>query len=346
MEQIQITREPSWRRFVVVLLWIQLYLTCTSMVKVAHTFTPKSTSNILPCERKRSGFTAISSIFTLAVESTPSSPLILGNEENIVPTTGVTLKIAFDSQNSVADLSSEKSGRFTSKKSLDMVHRLRRVSDAILVGRSTVEIDDCTLTVRRVPLSPPGQQMPHRMTLHNQTQPTRVVLDPKLQLQLDQFQIANDTLETIVVYAVTEDLKIIGGSEEDAINKYYVKTENKDFKNVQYLGVLPIGEQGTSRISTRRICNILEEEFGLHHIMVEGGPNTALQFLKEKMVDRAIIVHAPILFRDPLPSNITPKILEQAGLELVGSYKLGVDSVDCYSRSSIPWPSDPISSWP
>mmetsp|Transcript_41698 Transcript_41698/g.48663 ORF Transcript_41698/g.48663 Transcript_41698/m.48663 type:complete len:176 (-) Transcript_41698:1269-1796(-) len=39
---------------------------------------------------------------------------------------GVTLKIAFDESWSVADNSDEKSERFTSPKSLDMVHRLRR----------------------------------------------------------------------------------------------------------------------------------------------------------------------------------------------------------------------------
>mmetsp|Transcript_39963 Transcript_39963/g.43324 ORF Transcript_39963/g.43324 Transcript_39963/m.43324 type:complete len:145 (-) Transcript_39963:98-532(-) len=125
------------------------------VVIISHVFAP---SNILRCERRYSGSTRRSSIFTLAVESTPSSPISLMDEEKVVPTTGVTLKIAFDSQNSVANLSSEKSQRFTCPESLDMVHRLRRVSDAILVGRSTVEIDDCTLTVRRVQLNPSCQQ--------------------------------------------------------------------------------------------------------------------------------------------------------------------------------------------
>ena len=78
---------------------------------------------------------------------------------------GVTLKIAFDTEWGVADLSSEKSERFTCSESLDMVHRLRRCSDAVLVGRSTVQADDCTLTVRRVPLDP-----------YRSKQPTRVVI--------------------------------------------------------------------------------------------------------------------------------------------------------------------------
>jgi len=269
------------------------------------------------------------------------------DEEKVVPTTGVTLKIAFDSQNSVADLSSEKSERFTCPESLDMVHRLRRVSDAILVGRSTVEIDDCTLTVRRVQLNPSGQQESGRMTRHKRKQPVRVILDPQLQIQVDQFQIAKDGFDTIVVHLVTDNLDINDESGEDGVNGYYIKTTDKDFENVTYLGVLPTnGEQGTLRVSSRQICDILEREFSLHHIMVEGGPNTALQFLKEGMVDRAILVHAPVSFKDPLPSNITPAILEQAGLVLIGSYTLGVDSIECYSRPHIPWPSNNVSSWP
>ena len=60
-----------------------------------------------------------------------------GDEAEIEGVTGVTLKMAFDSSDAwgVADLSETKSERFTSPESLDMVHRLRRESSAILVGR-------------------------------------------------------------------------------------------------------------------------------------------------------------------------------------------------------------------
>mmetsp|Transcript_16695 Transcript_16695/g.34289 ORF Transcript_16695/g.34289 Transcript_16695/m.34289 type:complete len:81 (-) Transcript_16695:1512-1754(-) len=80
--------------------------------------------------------------------------------------------------------------------------------------------------------------------------------------------------------------------------------------------------------------------------MVEGGPNTALQFLRDKTVDRAILVYAPISFKDPLLSNISTTTLQQAGLELVEDYILGVDSLKCYSRPEFPWPSTSVTSWP
>ena len=49
------------------------------------------------------------------------------------PVSGVTIKLAFDQQRAVADQSETKSERFTCDDSLDMVHRLRRVGDCVLV---------------------------------------------------------------------------------------------------------------------------------------------------------------------------------------------------------------------
>ena len=112
--------------------------------------------------------------------------------------------------------------------------------------------------------------------------------------------------------------------------------------------MLGIPPNPDGKLSAKAISNILATEFGIHHIMVEGGPNTAIQFLKEGMVDRAIIVTAPMKFKDPLPSNISPieDMMEKAGLQRVGTHKLGVDTVDCFSRPNLPWPTASISSWP
>jgi len=236
--------------------------------------------------------------------------------------TGVTLKIAFDSQGGVSDLSAEKSERFTCGESLDMVHRLRRVSDAVLVGRSTVEIDDCTLTVRRVPTEGP--------------QPTRIIVDPKLELDLNKFKIFNDGLATIVVYAATDE------SDKAA------RDQTKDHSDVSFLGLKTINENGKERLCTKEMCSILASKYNIHHIMVEGGPNTALSFLKDGTVDRAILVYAPIEFKEPLMSNMSTVTLNEAGLEEVGSYSCGVDTIKCFSRPDESWPSieDDVSSWP
>ena len=69
-----------------------------------------------------------------------------------------------------------------------MVHRLRRWSDAVLVGRSTVQIDDCTLTVRRGVELPPGK-----------AQPVRVIIDPDCQLDYRNYRIVTDGLPTLII---------------------------------------------------------------------------------------------------------------------------------------------------
>jgi riboflavin-specific deaminase-like protein len=226
---------------------------------------------------------------------------------------GVTLKMAFDSQWGVADLSENKSERFTCGESLDMVHRLRKSCDAVLVGRSTVQIDDCTLTVRRVPLADGAPQ------------PVRVILDPQLSLEFSKYKIFQDGSPTLV-YHMQE-------SAPEAI---------AEFPDVQLCFVPP----RNSVLSATDVCRHLALQHNIHHIMVEGGPQTARYFLEDNMVDRAILVTAPLCFKEPLSSNMSAATFAQAGLEKVGSGTLGVDQVEYWSRPDLPWPQDPCISWP
>ena len=247
---------------------------------------------------------------------------------------GVTLKIAVDQQGAVADLAETKSERFTCAESLDMVHRLRRDSDAVLVGRSTVEMDNCTLTVRRV-----DPEMVHGRP----QQPVRVVVDPKRQLPLKDYMIVTDGLPTIIVHSA---------AMEECNEDGYSLSTLPNFPNVTMLGISKtisstLSSDPSPRLSAKAIVDALCKACKINHIMVEGGPNTALQFLEECMVDRVILVQAPMQFTEPLPSNIDENVFQKAGLEKLGSYKLGVDTVDCYSRPSLPWPDNlDISAWP
>lgn len=123
----------------------------------------------------------------------------------------VTLKFSLDANQGVAELDRQPgdSDRFTSPAALDMVHRLRRECDAVLVGRSTVQSDNPSLTVRRVrpyttqppPTSPilDGKEVEeeeeevdafdasgrHRPRGGKEIQPLRVVLDPTLSLPFE-----------------------------------------------------------------------------------------------------------------------------------------------------------------
>ena len=195
------------------------------------------------------------------------------NHSLIVPQ-GVTLKMAFDSSDAwgVADLSETKSERFTSPASLDLVHALRRVSDCVLVGKGTVERDNCTLTVRRLPL-----------TNSRPKQPARVILDPTLSLvnshvkRQKLYQIFQDGFPTIVYYSSSSfsnrtdffqfDSRSIsdpspGFSSCKMWNKDVILVDTTTHNN---------SSSGTNRhIDPKQVINDLALR-GIEHIMIEGG---------------------------------------------------------------------------
>lgn len=235
---------------------------------------------------------------------------------------GVTLKMAFDASPSwgVADLSETKSERFTSPASLDMVHRLRRASDAVLVGRATVERDDCSLTVRRVALGEGGRQ------------PVRVVLDPSSRLGCGKHTLLNDGLPTIVYHLHDADADGIAKAACDS---------------VAYVGLRPSdrGSDGSSSLCPLEVVKDLAAR-GLRHVMVEGGPATARAFLEARAVDRAILVRAPVEFEIPVPALMDEETLKRAGLYMVGTAVMGGDSVEYWTRDGFSWPTSDLPMWP
>ncbi|KAL7546879.1 hypothetical protein ACHAWF_010201 [Thalassiosira exigua] len=235
--------------------------------------------------------------------------------------TGVTLKMAFDSSPlwGVADLSESKSERFTSPESLDMVHRLRRESSAVLVGRGTVERDDCSLTVRRVRLG------------DGQNQPVRVVLDPSLSLIGGDYTILKDGLPTIIYHLNTP------GKKE--------KSNATTMSDNITLIALDGDADGGFSLSPSDIVKDLAAR-GLQHVMVEGGPATARAFLEESVVDRAILVRAPFDFEIPVPAEIDKALLRKAGLKMIGTTDMGGDSVEYWTRNGMPWVTTEFHRWP
>jgi riboflavin-specific deaminase-like protein len=221
---------------------------------------------------------------------------------------GVTLKIALDSTGAAADLAEDKSERFTCAESLDMVHRLRRESDAVLVGRNTIEVDNPSLTVRR------GYAV--------ERQPLRVILDPLLKLaaRAEQYTVFTDGLPTIVYHSAPDVDESLLDLQE----------------SVQYVYI--------PDFDLTQIVAHLREEFGVQHLMVEGGPFTARVFLP--LLDRVIVVRAPLCFKDPLPAGVTPAKLQEAGLEYLGSSDCGDDTIDYWSRPGLLWPSKTLGDWP
>ena len=276
--------------------------------------------------------------------SSSSSSSTSRSDDSSAAIKGVTLKIALDANGGAADLADTKLGRFTSPESLDMVHRLRVVSDAVLVGRGTVQEDDCTLTVRRVPL------------VDGRPQPIRVVLDPRLSLLMlesntdaetgaaKSYKMFEDGLRTVVYHSV-RDVDYSSLNLLDSVTCVYLPssaatetptiTTNED-----------IPRQG-GNMSAKDIVQDLAERFNVHHLMVEGGPATAKLFLREEVVDRVILVRAPLSFRQPLDAGITSTVLETAGLQFLGLVTSeNVDQIECWSRPGSPWPTEELGDWP
>ena len=88
---------------------------------------------------------------------------------------------------------------------------------------------------------------------------------------------------------------------------------------------------------------------GWREIMVEGGPATAHRFLTAGLVDRAIVIHAPVAFElQPVPSNIGDASFEAAGLVKIAEHdRWGSDHVTLWAKDAAEWPTpDDYAGWP
>lgn len=227
----------------------------------------------------------------------------------------VTLKIAVDRNGGVAD-KYEKPERFTCPKSLDMVHRLRSISDAVLVGRATAEVDDPSLLVRR------GFSVDR--------QPLRVVLDPACHV-LDAKECEPDSDEKR-----RYDLQLLTDDERTLI--YH--TADFDKECLDEIGKNNEMVQLPCPMNVADVLEDLETNWGVRHLMVEGGARTAQAFLDAKAVDQcALVVAKSVEFEHPIPSGITGKVLEDAGLTKFGVVGSGVDDIECWAKCGDEWPS-------
>ena len=247
-----------------------------------------------------------------------------------------------------------------------MVHRLRAVSDCVLVGKGTVVADDCTLTVRR------GYETSILEKL-GRAQPTRVVLDSNLELIRDHidkncektYKMLEDGLPVIIYHSGTaeadgDDVKAFLKDRPAItlvdVSKLQPARESGETTNIQG-GSLQTFSAPARPASTSLSPQLVMQDLHsreINHIMVEGGAATALSFLRAGMVDRAIIVKASVRFQEPLDSKINKNVLEQdGGLKLLGTSAdkgdmFGGDVHQYWVRDygQEGWPSDVLTGWP
>ena len=217
----------------------------------------------------------------------------------------VTLKLAIDKNGSVGSKSGD-SKRFTSEKSLQMVHKLRRQVDAIIVGVETVVRDNPELNVRKIKLG-------------LKKQPKRVIIDPNLRIPKNS-KLINDGEETMLIHKN----KKINIEYKNNVKTIYVKP-NSD-------GI----------IEPENILSMLGD-CGIQEVMLEGGPKTIQHFVSNKNIDRAIIVNSNIEFDDPIPSGISTDLLKNLGLIKLNETEMNGDLIEFWSKENLPWPH---SNWP
>lgn len=290
--------------------------------------------------------------------------------------TGVTLKLALDQNWAVADgplpSSSPSSSlqqlpaRFTCAASLDLVHRLRRDCQGVLVGRTTVQRDDCSLTVRRVPLHHPQQ-----------SQPTRVIIDPRLSLLLPTsmssttsssssttlttseikegwsippFQIFHDGYPTILYHTNGDvDANLLNSQLPSSVQCIYLPPSfsNSDSPLTEEFHSHHRSSSSSWTMSPFVIWNHLQQHFGMSHILIEGGPTTALHFLP--IVDRILLIRAPLVFHNQpvVSSHLSRERLQQAGFQYQGNTMSGgIDTLEYWTRPHVSWPTPILSDWP
>jgi diaminohydroxyphosphoribosylaminopyrimidine deaminase/5-amino-6-(5-phosphoribosylamino)uracil reductase len=147
----------------------------------------------------------------------------------------------------------------SSEASRKFAHRLRAQHDAIMVGIGTVLADDPQLTVRLVKGS----------------NPLRICLDSTLRIPLNA-QILRDDGETLIVTTETS-----AQGEIEALHK-------------QGAEVLIAQKGQDGRVELKSLMKQLAER-GVSSLLVEGGKEVITSLLKERLVNRMVIITAPLI---------------------------------------------------
>ena len=172
----------------------------------------------------------------------------------------VTLKIAQTIDGRIATMSGD-SKWITGKDARTYAHKLRAENEAVLVGMGTVMADNPSLTTRHV----------------RGNSPYRIVVSNSLKFPHNCKLISNN-----------KDHKTIIATTKKSFSNYYKskKTSGLTFWEIEKLG--------KNRLD---IDDVLEKayNFGIQSILIEGGSQIATSFLKAKLVDKLVIITAPML---------------------------------------------------
>ena len=175
-------------------------------------------------------------------------------------------------------------------------HKLRSENEAVLVGLGTVKADNPSLTTRHVK----GKD------------PYRIVLSESLEFPTSCKLIANN-----------KDQKTIIATTQRSLSNY---TKNKKRNGLTFW---EIKKSGKNRLNLE---DMLQKAyaFGISSILIEGGSSVATSFLKAKLVDKLVVITAPLFLGSGLNSigNLEISAIKNAiRLKDYARFQCGTDQV-------------------
>lgn len=213
-------------------------------------------------------------------------------------TTGIpfiTLKYAQTLDGRIASATGH-SKWISSNASLKFAHKLRSYHDAIMVGIGTVLVDDPDLTLR----------------LAKGKNPVRVVIDPHLKIPSDARVLRNQEDSRTI---------IVSGTQHN-------KDKLSHLRNME-IETITIPEHYENRINLKTCLTKLGER-GISSILVEGGARIITSFMKERLVDKLIVIMAPKIMGRGVEAVGNLDILSvdnSIRLDIVKIFRRGVDII-------------------
>lgn len=156
-------------------------------------------------------------------------------------------------------LSDGRSKWITGQEARSDVQVLRAESCAVLTGSGTVSADNPALTVRGFP------------TLR---QPTRIILDSRLQTPPDSLVFSDGISPTVLVTLVQDEARCL------------------PYLNRPYVSILRPSESSEGKIDLHNLLGQLADS-GYGEILLEAGPTLNTAFLRAGLVDEIVLYQAP-----------------------------------------------------
>src|SRR5262249_17208641 len=185
----------------------------------------------------------------------------------------VPLKLAMSLDGRIATRTGH-SHWISSSGSLQLVHRLRREHDAVIVGIGTVLADDPKLTVRLVP----GRN------------PLRVIVDGRLRIPLTARVLSDsDAHSTIIATTRAADTRRVHELRQLGAGVLILpaaRPEKSKSHSYEY------GKAATNRVQIAGLLAALGRR-RIASVLVEGGAALATSFLAAGAVDRLVLIMAP-----------------------------------------------------